>query len=124
MLNSYEFEQTWTPMNPEGQQIIPELRSEVVQMKASAVPPNLTRDLEAKIESQKCEIQSLQRNLKRTQDSQNSWDEVNLNSIHGVCVDESSTLSVGRISDHKLVAWKPTTRPKAVGDHEQRVETE
>ena len=43
----------------EGQQIIRELRREVVQMKASAVPADLTR-LEAKIENQKYEIQSLQ----------------------------------------------------------------
>ena len=41
----------------EGQQIICELRSEVVQLKASAVPPNLTRDLEEKTESQKTEVQ-------------------------------------------------------------------
>ena len=37
----------------EGQQIIRELRGEVMQMKASVVPPNPTRDIEAKIESQK-----------------------------------------------------------------------
>ena len=42
---------------PEVEQIIRELPSEVVRMKASAVPPNLTRDLQAKIESRKYEIQ-------------------------------------------------------------------
>ena len=36
----------------EGQPVIRELRSDVVHMKASAAPPNLTRDLEATIESQ------------------------------------------------------------------------
>ena len=43
----------------EGQEIIRELRSEGLKMRASAVPPNLTRDLEAKIECQKHEGQSL-----------------------------------------------------------------
>ena len=37
-------------------------------MKASAVPPNLTGDLEARIERQKTEIQSFQRDLQSTQD--------------------------------------------------------
>ena len=64
--------------NSEDQQIIRDSRSEVMQLRASAVPPNLTRDLEAKIESQKYEIQSLQRDLLTTQDSLNSWDEVKL----------------------------------------------
>ena len=66
------------------------------------MPPNLTRDLDAKIESQKTEIQSLQRELQSTQDSLNNWDEVNLISMQGVCVDESvatSTSSVTRITD-------------------------
>ena len=48
------------PRASKGQHINRELRSEVVHMKASAVLPNLTDDLEAKIESQKYEIQSLQ----------------------------------------------------------------
>ena len=39
----------------ENQQIIRELRSEVAQMRASAVPPSLTRDLDAMIGSQKYE---------------------------------------------------------------------
>ena len=68
----------------EGQQLIRELRSKVKQMKASAA-----RGLEAKIESQKSEIQRLQRDLQSAQDSLNSWDEVNLNWIEGVCVDET-----------------------------------
>ena len=59
------FGQTWIPTNPgyqKGQQIIRELRSEVVHMKTSAVPPNLTKDLEEKIESQKvCGSQISQR---------------------------------------------------------------
>ena len=37
----------------EGQQLVRELRSEVMQLKASAAPQNLTRDLEAKIENHK-----------------------------------------------------------------------
>ena len=39
-----------------------------MKMKESVVPPNLTRDLEEKIESQKDEVQSLQRDLEITQD--------------------------------------------------------
>ena len=39
----------------EDKEIIRELRSEVAQMRASAVPPSLTRDLEAMIGSQKYE---------------------------------------------------------------------
>ena len=70
----------------EGQPIIGKVRSEVVQVKASAVSQNLTRELEAKIESQKYEIQSRQRDLQSTQGSLNSWDEVNLSSTQGVCV--------------------------------------
>ena len=73
-----------------------------MQMKASAVPPHPVRDLEAKIESQRYEIQSLQRNLQTTQDSLTSWDEVDLKSIQGVRVDEStatSTSSVSRITE-------------------------
>ena len=56
-------------------------------MRASGVPPNLTRDREAMIGRQKYEIQSLRRDLQTTQDSLNSWDELNLNSIQDVCVD-------------------------------------
>ena len=44
----------------EGQQIICDLRSEVMQLRPSLVPPNLKRNLEAKIQSQKYEIQNLQ----------------------------------------------------------------
>ena len=62
----------------EDQQIILDLRSEVTQLKASAVPPNLTRNLEAKIESQRFEISGLQRGLQTTQYSLNRWDETNL----------------------------------------------
>ena len=43
--------------------------------------------------------------LQRTQDSVISWDEVNLNSIQGVCVDESvatSTSSVSRLAETAL----------------------
>ncbi len=43
----------------EDQQVIRDLRSEGVHVRAPAVPPNLTRNLEAKMESQKCEIQSV-----------------------------------------------------------------
>ena len=44
---------------------------------------NLTRNLEARIESPKYEVQS-SRDLQTTHDSPNSWDEVNLNSNQGV----------------------------------------
>ena len=40
-------------------------------IEGSGVPPNLTRDLEAKIENQKTEMQSDQRDLESTQDSLN-----------------------------------------------------
>ena len=56
-------------------------------MKASAVPSTLSGDLEAKTETQKYEIQNIQRDLQSTQDSLNSLDEDNLNSIQVVCVD-------------------------------------
>ena len=55
----------------------------VIQLKASAMPPKLTRNLDAKIGSQKYEIQALQRDLQTTQDSLNCCDEVSLNSIQG-----------------------------------------
>ena len=75
MLNHCGIGQTWNPRiqdirrptNHSG------LRFDVTQMKASAVPPNLSRVLEAKTESQKYEIQSLRRDLQSTQDSLNSW---------------------------------------------------
>ena len=57
----------------EGQQLVLELRSEIVQLQASAVPLDLTRDLEAEIESQKTEVQSLPRDSEPTQDSLNNW---------------------------------------------------
>ena len=47
----------------DGQQLVRELLSEVVHLRASAVPSNLTRDLEAKTENQKTQIQSLKRDL-------------------------------------------------------------
>ena len=77
----------------EGRQLFRELRSKVKQMKASAA-----RGLEAKIESQKSEIQRLQRDLQSAQDSLNSWDEVNLNWIEGVCVDETVGTSTSSVS--------------------------
>ena len=40
----------------EGQQLVCELRGEIMQLKASALPPNLTRDLEAKIENQRTDV--------------------------------------------------------------------
>ena len=51
------------------------------------VPPNLARDLEAKIESPKYEAQSVQRNPQTTQEP------VNFNSVQGVCVDDSVGIS-------------------------------
>ena len=60
----------------EDLQILRELRSEVMHMRASTLPPNLTRNLEARIESQTYEVRSLQRDLQTTQDSLHSWDEV------------------------------------------------
>ena len=73
-----------------------------MQLRASALPPNLTRNLEAKIAGQRYEIQTPQRDLQTTRDSLNSWDEVNLTSIQGVFVDErvaTSTSSVSRITE-------------------------
>ena len=72
------------------------------QLRASVVPPNPSRNLEAKIGSQRYETQSIQNDPQTTRDSLNSWDEVNLNSIQGVCVDErvaTSTSSVSRIEE-------------------------
>ena len=85
--------------------MIRELSSEILNLKASAVPPNLTRYLEAKTESQNYEIQSLQRDLQTTQDSLISWDEVNINSIQGVCGEESVatwTSSVSSITERAI----------------------
>ena len=101
----------------ECQQIIRDLRSEVVHMKASAVPPNLTGRLEAKAESQTYETQSLPRNQQTTQDSLNNWDEVNFRSVQPkVCVDEgvaTSTSSVSRSSEPAI-----SHLPQAGGDPE------
>ena len=80
--------QNCNPVNPEP----------VIQLKASAMPPKLAQNLEAKIGSQKYEIQALQRDLQTAQDSLNSWDEVHLNSIQGVCVDGSVATSTSSIS--------------------------
>ena len=71
------------------------------------MPRHLTQDLEAKIGSQKTEILSLQKKkkLQTTQDSPNSWGEVNLNSIQGVYVDDSvgtSVSSVSRITEEAI----------------------
>ena len=81
-------------MTSEGQQLFREFRSDIMQLQASAVPPNLTRGLEAKSESQKTEIQSLQRDSQSTHDFLNNWDGSNFNSIQGVCVDESVGTSI------------------------------
>ena len=86
-------------MTLEYQQIICDLRSEIMQLRASAVPPNLNRNLEAKIESQKYELQSSERSTDNTGFTE-QWDEVNLTSIQGVYVDDrvaTSTSSVIRI---------------------------
>ena len=60
-----------------------------------------------------------------TQDSLNRWDEVSLNSIQGVCVDESVATSFRRIaepalghpprngSDRELCLQRENTTPKA-----------
>ena len=97
---------------PEGLQMISEVRREVMQLKALAVPPNFSRNLEAKIESHKTEIQSVQWDPHSTQDSLNSWDAVNLNSIQGVCVGESvatSTSSVSRLTE-QAISYPPQSR--------------
>ena len=80
------------------------------------MPPTLTRDLEAKIESRKTQIRSLQRDLQSTQDSLNSWDEVSLTSIQGVCFDEgvaTSPSSVSRVTEPAISHF-----PQAGGDPE------
>ena len=69
-----------------------------MQVKASAVLPNLNRDLEAQIESQKTEMSSLRRDLDSTQDSLTVGTEVNLNSIEGVYVVESVGTSISSVS--------------------------
>ena len=43
---------------PEGQQIVREIRNDIMELKVSAAPPDLTRDFEAKIESQKNSMSS------------------------------------------------------------------
>ena len=61
-----------------------------MQLTASPVPPKLTIDLEAAIESQKTKIPSLSKEIcTSTQDSLNCGDEVNLTLIQRVCVDGS-----------------------------------
>ena len=88
-----------------------------MQLRASALPPNLSRNLEAKIAGQKkYEIQTPQRDLQTTRDSLNSWDEVNLNSIQGVFVHErvaTSTSSVSRITEPAI-----SHQPQPRGDRE------
>ena len=62
--------QTWNPTNPghhKASNSFANHASEVMQMKASTVPPNLTRDLEAKIETQD-RAQSLHRDPQTTHD--------------------------------------------------------
>ena len=59
--------------------------AKLMQLRASAVPPNLNRNLEAKIESQKYELQSSERSIDNTGFT-DQWHEVNLTSIQGVCV--------------------------------------
>ena len=62
------------------------------------------------IEIRKTEIKSRQRDSEATQDSLNNWDEVKLNSIQGVCVDESvatSTSSVSRITEPAISHLPP-----------------
>ena len=73
------------------------LRDHVVQ----DMRPRMNRQ-EAKIESQKAGIESLQTDLKSTLGTLNNWDEVHLNSIQGVHVDDSigtSLPSVSRVTE-------------------------
>ena len=73
------------------------------------MPPYFTRDLEAKIGSQKTEIQSLHGDLESTQDSLHMWDEVNLTSIQGVHVDDSvgiSKTSCGPCNQSPTTSWE------------------
>ena len=85
------------------QQFVRELRSEVMRMKASVVPPNLTRDLEAKIESPKTgEPEFSKRFAVNTGLSEQLGCSSTSISIRGVYVDESvgtSTSSVSRIRE-------------------------
>ena len=92
------------------------------------MPPNPTRDSviqdvsfgmrrqEAKIESQKAEMKSLQRDSESTQDSLNKWDEVNLNSIEGVCIDNSIGTSISSVS--RVTEPAISHLPQAGGDPE------
>ena len=89
---------------------------------------NLARNLEAKIVGQKHDSKSAKKGIQTIQDSLNSWDEVNPNSVQGVCVDESvatSTSSFSRMtepafshppragSDPELFLQRENTKPKA-----------
>ena len=99
----------------EHQQIIRDLRSEIMQLRASAVPPTLNRNLEAKIESQKYELQSSERSTDNTGFT-DQWHEVNLISIQGVYVDDrvaTSTSSVIMIPEPAI-----SHLPPAGGDPE------
>ena len=86
MLHHGGIGQTQNPSNPGKQKTSKSCANYAAKFgtwRASAVAPNLTRDLGAMIGSQKYERQSLPRDLQTTQDSMNSGDEVNLNSIQG-----------------------------------------
>ena len=103
-------------MTSEGVLSVRELRIEMMKLQASAVPPDPTRNSviqhwrfgmcrqEAQIENEKAEIKessrlkSLQQDSESTQDSLNNWYEVNLNSILGVCVDDSIGTSISSAS--------------------------
>ena len=103
----------------DDQQIVREFRSEVVQMKMEKhqlcrrISPEILRQ---RLKVKKTEIQRLQRDQQSTQDSPNSWDEVNLTSIQFVCVDESVatlTSSVRRITEPAI-----SHQPEAGSDPE------
>ena len=60
--NAEELSESTDAPASEDQQLIRELRSEVLQMRSSVVPPNLTRNLEAKTEVKSTRF-SFQRDL-------------------------------------------------------------
>ena len=94
----------------EGQLLVRELRSEIMQLQAWPVPPDITRDLviqdmgsgmtrqQPKTENQKAETHFLQRDQESTQDALNNLDEVNLHWTRGVYVDDSVGTSISSVS--------------------------
>ena len=72
--------------------------SELMHLRASADPPDPTRDSVIQDLRLEMDCQEAKRDFQATQDSPNSWDEVNFNSIQGVYVDDSIGTSISSVS--------------------------